>query len=144
MRIIGILIMALVGALSSASGVSAQTKRTLVVASYGGSYQDAQRKVFFEPFEQETPARASGGNDLAIRLNHDVVEGVIVARRRDEHAGGAEREAGVSIWSEFLDPRLSRALGGIALISDDDHRSIGFGGLSQRGERHVGGAARAE
>src|SRR5947199_6738801 len=26
----------------------------LVVASYGGSYQEAQRKAFFEPFEKET------------------------------------------------------------------------------------------
>jgi putative spermidine/putrescine transport system substrate-binding protein len=33
---------------------AAQEKRTLVIASYGGSYQDAQRKAFFEPFEKET------------------------------------------------------------------------------------------
>lgn len=34
--------------------VRAASKRTLVAVSYGGAYQDAQRKAFFEPFAKET------------------------------------------------------------------------------------------
>src|SRR5689334_11493545 len=37
-----------------AAQTPANTKRELVVCSYGGAYQEAQRKAFFEPFERET------------------------------------------------------------------------------------------
>lgn len=42
-------------ATSNASAVAPPTQpRELVVCSYGGAFQEAQRKAFFEPFERET------------------------------------------------------------------------------------------
>ncbi len=35
----------------------AQDKGQVVVASYGGAYQDAQREIYFKPFEKETGIR---------------------------------------------------------------------------------------
>jgi putative spermidine/putrescine transport system substrate-binding protein len=42
---------AMAAAVAFAGGAQA---RDLTITSWGGSYQDAQRKVFFEPFQQET------------------------------------------------------------------------------------------
>ena len=38
----------------SGTTTAAPAARELVVCSYGGAYQEAQRKAFFEPFERET------------------------------------------------------------------------------------------
>ncbi|WP_015061455.1 ABC transporter substrate-binding protein (plasmid) [Sinorhizobium medicae] len=40
--------------LASACRVRAQSSDTVVIASYGGQFQDAQRKALFEPFEKST------------------------------------------------------------------------------------------
>lgn len=44
------------GATLLAGGASAQ-QRDLTVVSWGGAYQDAQRKIFFRPFQQQTNGR---------------------------------------------------------------------------------------
>ena len=62
--------------------VSAQAaaQGQLTVTSWGGSYQDAQREVYFEPFEQET----------GIDLVEDVWNGGVGAIRAKVEGGGSE------------------------------------------------------
>lgn len=57
MRLAGLLVssLALVGAMTIDPGTApAQDKGQVVVASWGGSFQDAQRETMFKPFEQAT------------------------------------------------------------------------------------------
>ena len=37
-----------------ASGLSAHGKGEVIIATFGGSFGDAQRAAYFEPFEKET------------------------------------------------------------------------------------------
>lgn len=49
--------MLVLGALSAAMAASSATAQDLTIASFGGTYQDAQRAIYFEPFSQEAGIR---------------------------------------------------------------------------------------
>src|SRR5438067_771554 len=56
-KILGVAMVVLVAACREqppAAATKTAAPRELVVCSYGGTYQAAQRKAFFEPFERET------------------------------------------------------------------------------------------
>ncbi len=77
-------------ALTAAAGpVAAQGQ--LTVTSWGGSYQDAQREVYFEPFEQEA----------GIDLVEDVWNGGVGAIRAKVEGGGSEWDV-VQVEAEEL------------------------------------------
>ncbi|NAZ37813.1 ABC transporter substrate-binding protein [Rubellimicrobium sp. CFH 75288] len=66
---------ALAGALLAAPALA---QDSVTVVSWGGAYQDAQREVFFRPFEEET----------GIRVNEETWEGGIGAIRARLASGG--------------------------------------------------------
>jgi putative spermidine/putrescine transport system substrate-binding protein len=78
------------GALLGMSAGSALAQ-DLTVTSWGGSYQDAQRKVYFEPFKQET----------GIDLVEDVWNGGVGAIRAKVEGGGQEWDV-VQVEAEEL------------------------------------------
>ena len=63
----------------------------LTVTSFGGAYQDAQRKVYFEPFKQET----------GIDLVEDVWNGGVGTVRAKVEGGGHEWDV-VQVEAEEL------------------------------------------
>ena len=84
-----------VGALAAASACAlaagAAAAADLTVTSFGGAYQDAQRKVYFEPFKQAT------GLDLV----EDVWNGGVGAIRAKVEGGGQEWDV-VQVEAEEL------------------------------------------
>ena len=84
-----------VGALAAASACAlaagAAAAADLTVTSFGGAYQDAQRKVYFEPFKQAT------GLDLV----EDVWNGGVGALRAKVEGGGQEWDV-VQVEAEEL------------------------------------------
>jgi putative spermidine/putrescine transport system substrate-binding protein len=67
-------------ALALAAAAPAAVAQQLTVTSWGGAYQDAQREVYFEPFEQET----------GISIVEDVWNGGVGAIRARVEGGGQE------------------------------------------------------
>jgi len=59
-RILAILIIGIV--FYSCKGNQKEKENVLVVVSYGGSFQEAQRKAYFEPFEKETGIKVIEAN----------------------------------------------------------------------------------
>jgi putative spermidine/putrescine transport system substrate-binding protein len=76
-------------ALVAAAPAAAQDQ--LTVTSWGGSYQDAQREVYFEPFKRET----------GINLVEDVWNGGVGAIRAKVEGGGGEWDV-VQVEAEEL------------------------------------------
>src|SRR4051794_16516587 len=56
----GVSILALAACGSNASGGSAEGGGKVIVASYGGSFQDAQTKAYFDPFSKESGIKTTG------------------------------------------------------------------------------------
>ena len=53
-------------ALAVFAGAATQAQQSLVIASYGGAYQDVQRKVFFEPFTAATGIKVVEASGISV------------------------------------------------------------------------------
>jgi putative spermidine/putrescine transport system substrate-binding protein len=73
------------------AAVAPASAQDLTVTSWGGSYQDAQREIYFEPFKQET----------GINLVEDVWNGGVGAIRAKVEGGGQEWDV-VQVEAEEL------------------------------------------
>ncbi|WP_376099077.1 extracellular solute-binding protein [Roseomonas sp. CCTCC AB2023176] len=80
----------------TAAGARAQAVRDLTIVSWGGAYQEAQREVFFRPFQQRAGVRLleetwdGGLGALRTRLAAGVASWDVVVVEGDELALGCE------------------------------------------------------